>query len=565
VNAQNDITLRDLVDRFDISLTSHREEERREALREFRIRSAERVLEALEEGNVGLIADTGTGKTIVALLVFLFLYITQNSRTLFLAPQRILTKQHKKLFSDIMRQSHVADSEKIVGGTKKRRWNDKKVPIIFATPQTFMNGIRKGVVDMTTFDLVVFDEFHRTTGKYAYVYAVDEAWKTGIQTLHLSASPGGTKEKIEKIEKTCHIKTWVREKVAMPRKIEVMRIARQDDILQTLDQKFLSLFDRLHIQFRQFGILEKEPQKTADLQGELFDILKTRIKKIRVLSQNELDVIAEKAQKLPFPNPRYEALSLYGIYGKLRYSYLACMEEGYATFLSFIERTQKKDGKRQEKRKCSRPLRTSTYRFLSHPRVREIVEIAERERDNHPKTLLLLDTLREYKKGGRSAIVFVGEKETGKYLKEILKEQGVVTEVLFGGKGKNIRRQEAAIKGLKHRELDFVITTSVVKEGLNVPEIDGVVHYSLPQNECERIQGNGRSGRTKEGYISYIILDHPIEQGRYWSSFHKLKKMNEVIEEKTSPHFMFGDERIKGSLVFSPIPAFSEEYNPAYK
>jgi len=547
LKTQHAITLRELIDRFDLSLTSPREEARKEELREFRIRSAEQALEHLRTGNVGLVADTGTGKTIIAFLAFFSLYVNENCRTLFLAPQRLLAGQHKLLLTEIARASHIADSERIIGGKKKRRWKDRTVPIIFATPQTFMRDKEKGLADADDFDLIILDEFHHTRGKYDYVAVAEEAAKNGVRMLLLSASPGGTEEKIEAIERVCRIDHWVRVKVATPAKREVIAVAEANPTVSDLDRKFLSLLERVEIQLGAFGVIE------GPKRG--------RKRKPKLLSQAHLDGLIEKIQALEAPYPLFEALALYAIYGKLRHSYLTCMAESYATFLAYIAREREKDEEDQTQGANGRERRTARHRFLGHPKVREIVSIAERERDNHPKTAELVRIVRSLAEAKQNALIFVGEKETGLYLKEVLAKERITSEVLFGGKGKSARKQEAILEKLKEREFDFVIATSVLKEGINIEKLDAVIHYSLPLNEIERIQGSGRAGRTEEGTVFYVFLDHPLEKARYWSSYRKLKTMHAVIEEKTAPYWMFEDARMKGQLTFSFV---TREYDPAY-
>lgn len=547
METQHPITLRELIDQFDLSLTSPREKARKEELREFRIRSAEEVLERLVTGNVGLVADTGTGKTIIAFLAFFFLYVTENRRTLFLAPQRLLTEQHKLLLGEIARASHIADAERIVGGRRKRPWKDRTVPIVFATPQTFMRDAEKGLVAAGDFDLVVLDEFHHATGKYDYVSIAARAAENGVRMLHLSASPGGTVEKIEAIEKACHIDHWVRVKIATPAKHEVIAVAEADPTVAELDRKFLSLLDRVEVQLRAFGVID------GPKRG--------RKRKPRLLCQHDLDVLIGKIRALEAPYPLFEALSLYAIYGKLRHAYLTCMTESYATFLAYLKREREKDDEDQTSSAGGRARRTARHRFLAHPRIREIEAIAERERDRHPKVAELERVVRGCAETKKNMLIFVGERETGLYLKEVLARVGVAAETIFGGREKNARRQEEVLGKLREREIDFVIATSVLKEGINIEKLDAVAHYSLPLNEIERIQGSGRAGRTEDGSVFYIFLDHPLEKARYWNSYRKLKTMNAVIEEKIAPHWMFEDRKMPGQLTFAFV---SPAYDPAY-
>jgi len=89
--------------------------------------------------------------------------------------------------------------------------------------------------------------------------------------------------------------------------------------------------------------------------------------------------------------------------------------------------------------------------------------------------------------------------------------------------------------------LNFAVSTSVVKEGLNIPEMDVVVHYSLSKTGIELIQGNGRIGRTYPGKIYFIVLDHFLDRSMYWSTKRQVQTMNRIVGSKNiyEPTFSF--------------------------
>ena len=108
-------------------------------------------------------------------------------------------------------------------------------------------------------------------------------------------------------------------------------------------------------------------------------------------------------------------------------------------------------------------------------------------------------------------IIFVGEKVTGEYIKGIMNEKIPISEVVFGGQ-KNVKNQLETIEKLKDGGLMFLVSTSVIEEGLNVPEVDAVVHYSMPMTEIARIQRNGRTARVETGNVVFIVLNHSLDK-----------------------------------------------------
>nr|HPN81611.1 DEAD/DEAH box helicase [bacterium] len=72
------------------------------------------IIDHFRSGNVALVAETGAGKTVIALMAI----IAKNWRTLFLAPQRYLAGQHQRLLDRISGES--VPSQMYTGLTKKR-------------------------------------------------------------------------------------------------------------------------------------------------------------------------------------------------------------------------------------------------------------------------------------------------------------------------------------------------------------------------------------------------------------------------------------------------------------
>ena len=148
----NNISLdtRDSINKLNLSLSSPKEEARKEEVENFRIDSAVKSLNILKTENVGIIADTGTGKTVISFIDILIHKIeNENHRVLFLVPRRSLAHQHEKLFHKVEREG-TTQTAVFIGGVKikDRKWYDKRKKIIFATPQMFMNDVKRGIADI---------------------------------------------------------------------------------------------------------------------------------------------------------------------------------------------------------------------------------------------------------------------------------------------------------------------------------------------------------------------------------------------------------------------------------
>src|SRR3989344_851693 len=155
------------------------------------------VLEAQGE-KVGLVLETGGGKTIIALLVAL---VQAGDRILFLTPQRFLTGQHTVL---LKKMTGAGIQSRIISGEipfKNRVWDDATDSVIFATPQVVESALRSYPILLSRFGRIIFDEFHKARGEYSYVPIAHRAVPLKIKILALSASPGTTKEEIESVTK----------------------------------------------------------------------------------------------------------------------------------------------------------------------------------------------------------------------------------------------------------------------------------------------------------------------------------------------------------------------------
>ena len=148
--------------------------------------------------NFGLVANTAAGKTVMAILAI----IGMNLRVIFLAPRRILVKQHIDLLQKISGGKITARAITGESRIRERKWNEISECFVFATPHVFLEEMKKGKINLHGFNLVVFDEMHRASGNYPYIPIARKMSEVGTLICGLSASPGGNLEKIERLKKS---------------------------------------------------------------------------------------------------------------------------------------------------------------------------------------------------------------------------------------------------------------------------------------------------------------------------------------------------------------------------
>lgn len=122
-----------------------------------------------------------------------------------------------------------------------------------------------------------------------------------------------------------------------------------------------------------------------------------------------------------------------------------------------------------------------------------------------------------------SIIIFVKTKRGAERLAGKLNKKNLGAEAIHGDLRQRQRdRVIAAFRNMKHR---ILVATDVAARGLDIPHIEHVINYDLPQCPEDYIHRIGRTGRAgAEG--SAVCLISP-EDGRKWKAIHKLMNTGE--------------------------------------
>ncbi|KAH9303809.1 hypothetical protein KI387_008213, partial [Taxus chinensis] len=143
---------------------------------------------------------------------------------------------------------------------------------------------------------------------------------------------------------------------------------------------------------------------------------------------------------------------------------------------------------------------------------------------------LLVDL--EHAKGGK-CIVFTQTKRDADYLSTSL-SQALGCKALHGDISQGQR--ERTLAGFRQGQFNVLIATDVAARGLDVPNVDLIIHYELPTSSEIFVHRSGRTGRAgKKGTAILIYTDHQsravrtIEQD-VGCKFKELPKMKEEID-----------------------------------
>ena len=242
--------------------------------------------------NTLCVIPTGLGKTFIALALIGLLL--KEKKALFLAPTKPLVNQHLNTFKEFF---DAEENEMIsVDGTvlpKKRKEIYTSSKIIFATPQTIENDLIAKRINPDEFSIIVFDEAHRASGEYAYVFIAKKFQDSRI--LALTASPGYEIEKIneiksnlfiEKIEKRNREDEDVRDYVKkidisynfieLPKQMKAIKkhleMAMKDKLNQLQELEFVETTNISY--FNKKSLLKLQTKLRAELDEGSFDVMR---------------------------------------------------------------------------------------------------------------------------------------------------------------------------------------------------------------------------------------------------------------------------------------------------
>jgi len=481
--------------------------------REYQRRIVERALEA----NTLVVLPTALGKTVIAELVAAeLLYRYPGCRVLMMAPTKPLALQHRE---SILRHLKLEREEvaTVTGEMPDRSmiWDDPRVRVITATPQTVWNDYRRGLVRLEEFALLVFDECHRSRSRYAYTRLAGEYIRRCPYPLilALTASPGSEEEKVVEVVRNLWIEqivwtteedeevakyipgikaSWVR--VALPEQYEAIR--------QVIKRMIESTLARLRID----GLPVPEEVNRKVLVGLM----------------NRLRAEIEAGAK--GPNMHYMALISAAL---SLYHALELIESQHVYSLRrYLEEIQDSE------------LRS--HRMVAGmPEFRRLVMMANECNVDHTKVNALLTVLMAHfaeKKDDR-VLVFANIRTTAEVLVERLKERGYRAALFVGkaeGKGGPRMTQEEQMRVLKaFREgvYNVLVATSIGEEGLDIPECGLVVFYEPAVSGIRYIQRRGRTGRRLPGKVVILVAEGTVDEYYFREGYRRARKMERILEQ----------------------------------
>jgi Fanconi anemia group M protein len=462
---------------------------------------------------------TGLGKTTVSLLVTAERLQSAGGTSLFLAPTKPLVDQHAAFYREAL---EVPDDEIVVFTGEVRPddradlWDDAR--IVVATPQVVENDLIGNRISLSSVTHLTFDECHRATGSYSYVYIAERYHADAADPLvtGMSASPGGDAEAILTVCQNLGIA-----------EVAVMTEDDADVAEYTYDTDV------------EWETIEL-PEEVLAIRDSLNEVITDRLERLKSLgvtsttqpdlSQKELNRMRGKLQRL-IDNDQsdgYKGMSVHAEVMKLRRAVELVETQSVEALRRYFER--QRDAAR------SSGASKASQRLVADQRVRTAMERAESFDGLHPKfrrtRMLLAKTLGI--RGGDRVIVFTESRDTAEALTDFLAEGFAVRRFVGqgdrdGSDGMTQTEQKDTLEAFRDGEFEVLVSTSVAEEGLDVPEVDLVLFFEPVPTAIRSIQRKGRTGRQTEGRVVVLMAEDTRDEAYFWISRRREREMEDEL------------------------------------
>lgn len=156
------------------------------------------------------------------------------------------------------------------------------------------------------------------------------------------------------------------------------------------------------------------------------------------------------------------------------------------------------------------------------------MQITEVVSTTDDKIETLINLLRGYCSNNQS-IVFVNHRESAERVAQLLKKNNIPVALYHGALDQ--QQREISIDTFTNGSSNVLVSTDLASRGIDIPDIENIIHYHLPTNEQTWIHRNGRTARVDKNGKIYVITNEKDSVAEYISFDNKLYP-------KESPQFV---------------------------
>lgn len=127
-----------------------------------------------------------------------------------------------------------------------------------------------------------------------------------------------------------------------------------------------------------------------------------------------------------------------------------------------------------------------------------IKRIVSPEKDKLQTLLAALQHL-----GNQPGIVFCNYKDSIQRISDFLSQHGISHACFYGGLEQ--KERERALIQFRNGSHQLLLATDLAARGIDVPDIQFIIHYHLPYHAAEFTHRNGRTARMKQEGTAYVL------------------------------------------------------------
>lgn len=137
--------------------------------------------------------------------------------------------------------------------------------------------------------------------------------------------------------------------------------------------------------------------------------------------------------------------------------------------------------------------------------------------------------------GDEASIIFCNHRDAVERISSLLKDKGIAHDIFHGGLTQEDR--ERALIKFRNGSHHILITTDLAARGLDIPEINNVIHYQLSKTEASFIHRNGRTARMNAEGVSYLVLAEMEDIPSYIKEIPREETLPEELNIPSSPEW----------------------------
>ncbi len=516
----------------------------------------ETILASAARYNTLIVLPTGLGKTNIFLMIAAQRLMQHpGSKILLIGPTRPLIDQYLSVFQkhfDIAEDKMCVLTGMVKPHKRVELW--EKSTIIFSTPQGLENDLISGKVSLRDVSLLGFDEAHRATGDYSYVWIAKKYYQEARwgRIVGMTASPGSDSETITEVCTNLYVE-----------EIEV-RTEQDDDVkpyIQEVDVDYVAvtLPDEFYAIKRELEgcIASKiaELKKLGYVRGN-FRHSKSELLRIQALLHSRMG----RGDK---PFTLLKSVSLLAEVMKASHALELLETQGIVQLQSYLRKLQEEGA--VTKTKALKNLLADEQFKAAIIRTNSLYE----QQIEHPKLTELKRIVKH--ENATKLIIFSQYRDTAVKIKEELDSIKVASEIFVGQTkkketGLSQKEQKAMLERFRNDEFRVLIATSIGEEGLDIVNVGVVMFYEPIPSAIRTIQRRGRTGRHERGRVIILMTKDTRDEAFKYVAQNKEARMHRVLNdlkhtiklekrsglmkyiEEKSPLKIFADYREKGPI-----------------